>query len=308
MLALPRMELRHLRYFKAVAETLSFSRAAGRLRIAQSAVSRQIAALEAELGAKLLVRSTSRVRLTEAGRHFHGEVERLLAQLAIAVTRSQEISRGRGGELRLGSDWRILLPRLSETVVGYRAANPGVAVSFVELPVHEQIDALRDERIHLAFVSSSHLVSGSDLGTQALYTADMKAVVSIRHPLAEKRTVALRDLRRETWVRLDEKNHPGYRPLVTSLCRSVSFTPRFGPAAQSIEGMLALVATGDGICLIPVSVVTRPNPGLRFLDTDCPPLEFHAAWLKDAPSVARSQFLRLLRQNLSALQAPAPAA
>ena len=298
------MELRHLRYFQAVAETLSFSRAAGRLRIAQSAVSRQVAALEAELGFKLLVRSTSRVRLTEAGRHFHAEVERLLAQLAIAVTRSQEISRGRGGELKLGSDWRILLPRLSETVVSYRAANPRVTVSFVELPIHQQIEALRDGRIHLAFVSAANLTAEPDLETQALYTADMKAVVSTRHPLAEKRSVAIRELRRETWVKLDEKNHPGYRTLVLRLCRPVPFTPRFGPVAHSIEGMLALVATGDGICLIPSSLVTRPNPALRFLDTDCPPFEFHAAWLKDAPSLARTQFLRLLRQNLASAQPP----
>ncbi len=299
MLGLPRMELRHLRYFQAVAETLSFSRAAGRLRIAQSAVSRQVAALEAELGARLFTRSTTRVRLTEAGRHFHAEVERLLAQLAIAVTGAQEIARGRGGELKLGSDWRILLPRLSETVVAYRTANPRVAVNLVELPFHQQIEALRDGRIHLAFVSTNHIASRSDLGTQALYTADMKAVVSTRHPLAETRAVTLRELRHETWVKLDEQNHPGYRTLVLQLCRAARFTPRFGPVARSVEGMLALAATGDGICLIPSSVVTRPNPALRFLDTDCPPFEIHAVWLKDAPSVARVQFLKLLRQNLA---------
>ena len=301
----PTMELRHLRYFQAVAETLSFSRAAGRLRIAQSAVSRQVAALEAELGAKLFVRSTTRVRLTDAGLHFHTEVERLLAQLAIAVTGAQEIARGHGGELRLGSDWRILLPRLSETVVAYRTANPRIVVNPVELPFHQQIDALRDGRIHLAFVSTTHLAASPDLGTQALYTADMKAVVSTRHPLAGNRAVALRDLRSETWVKLDEQNHPGYRPLVLQLCRTARFTPRFGPVARSVEGMLALVATGDGICLIPSSVVTRLNPALRFLDTDCAPFEVHAAWLKGTPSVARVQFLKLLRQNLASLPPPA---
>lgn len=294
------MELRHLRYFQAVAETLSFSRAAARLRIAQSAVSRQVAALEAELGAKLFVRTTTSVRLTDAGRHFHGEVDRLLAQLAVAATATQEIARGRAGELRLGSDWRILQPQIAETVVRHRAEHPRIAVNFVELPIHQQIDALREGRIHLAFVSKNILADHADLASQPLYTADMKAVVPLGHRLASARSVELRELANESWVKLDEKNHPGYRTLVIQLCQPALFAPRFGATAHSIEGMLTLVSTGDGICLIPDCLVSRPNPALRYLATDCPPFELHAAWLKNTASPARAQFLKLLRQNLAA--------
>lgn len=288
------MELRQLRYFQAVADTLSFSRAAERLRVAQPAVSRQIAALEHELGASLLTRTTSRVRLTDAGRHFHREVGRILAQLANTATATQAIARGQGGELRLGSDWRMHVPRMSDAVIRFRADNPGVALNFVELPIHQQVDALRDGRIHLAFVSEAIVEDHPELETRLVSRAAMKAVVAAHHPLATAKAVSIRELRDETWVKLEEKTHPGYRTLLVQLCRPARFTPRFRPVAGSVAGLLALVATGDGIALLPESIVARADPGLRFLDVDCPPFDFYAAWLPDAPLAARTRFLDTL--------------
>lgn len=299
------MELRHLRYFITVAETLSFSHAAGRLRIAQSSISRQIAALEQELGVKLFVRNTSRVRLTEAGRHLHKEVDRLLAQLAIAVTGTQEIARGRGGELNLGSDWRILFPQISEAVVRYRAAHPRVAVNIVEMPVHEQIAALRESRIHLGFVPALkfNIMPQSDMESLLLFRADVKIVVAARHPLASAGSVTLRDLRKETWIRLDEKTHPGYRASLIQLCHPSLFTPRFGRVSGSIDGLLALVAMGEGISIMPTSLMSRPHPGLSFLDSDCPPFEFYATWHKNNAAKPILDFLKILRQTLAVLKA-----
>lgn len=288
------MELRHLRYFQAVAETLSFSRAAERLRVAQPAISRQIHALEQEIGAKLFIRSTTRVRLTDAGRHFQQEVNRLLAQLAVSVTATQEIARGRRGELNLGSDWRILIPQIAEAVVRYRAEFPQVAVNFVELPIHSQSDALKDGRIHLGFVHQAFVDTRDDLASQPVFSAAMKIVVSAGHPLAGKPFVPLRDLRNEPWIKLDEKNHPGFRSLMIQLCHPALFTPKFGRVAHSIDGMLGLIAVGDGVGLVPSSLISRPNPALRYLDTDCPPFEFHAIWIKDSPPEPRTAFLRLL--------------
>jgi len=294
------MELRHLRYFQVVAETLSFSRAAERLHIAQPAISRQIAALEQELDLKLFIRTTTRVRLTDAGRHFQREVDRLLTQLALAVTSTQEIARGTSGELNLGSDWRILMPQIPEAVLHYRAEHPQVTVNFVELPIHAQIDALRDGRIHLAFVHKARIEGRADLEALSLCTADLKAVVSVRHRLAAAGAVEMRELKDETWVKLDEKHHPGYRALITQLCHPALFTPKFGRVAPSIDGMLALVGMGDGICLVPSSLLTHPNPRLRFLDTDCAPFEFYAAWLKDSPPEPRGAFLRVLTKIIAA--------
>lgn len=296
------MELRHLRYFQAVAETLSFSHAAARLRIAQSAVSRQVAALEQELGIKLFVRTTTRVRLTDAGRHLHKEVERLLAQLSIAITATQEIARGRGGELNLGSDWRILFHHISDAVVHYRSTHPHVTVNFIEIPGHAQIDALREGDIHIGFVPNSYVPPQPGWGSVFLFKTDVKVVVSARHPLARRGRAALRDLNRETWLRLDEKLHPGYRTIMLQLCRPALFTPKFGRVAGSIEGLLALVAMGDGICLMPTSLVSRPHPGLRFLESDCAPFELYAIWQKQNTSELIPSFLETLSETLASTQ------
>ena len=268
------------------------------MRIAQPAISRQIASLEGELGVKLFVRTTTRVRLTDAGRHFHQEVDRILAQLSIAVTGAQEIAGGRGGELNLGSDWRILMPQIPEAVLRYRAVHPRVTVNFVELPVHAQLNALREGQIHLGFVHKAAIGASNDFDSISLGTAEMKAAVSVRHRLADTKSVALHDLKDETWVKLDEKNHPGYRAFMIQLCHPALFTPKFGRMAKSIDGMLALVTMGDGICLVPTSLLTRAHAGLRLLDTDCPPFEFHAIWPKKSPAGPRSDFLKILKESL----------
>lgn len=289
------MELRHLRYFQAVAETLSFSHAAERLRIAQSAVSRQIAALEQELGVQLFVRNTMQVRLTDAGRHLHKEVGRLLAQLAIILTATQEIAHGRAGELNLGSDWRLLFPQVPEAVMRYRASHPRITANFVEMPVHAQLEALRAGRIHIAFVPKNFVPAHASFRSLVLLRAEIKIVVSARHRLADARSATLSDLRKETWICLDEKTNPGYRTLMTQLCHAALFTPRFGRSASSIDGMLALVAMNDGICLLPTTVISRIQPTLRFLDSDCAPFELCAVWLKNTPAELSTGFLATLR-------------
>jgi len=289
------MELRHLRYFQAVAETLSFSHAAERLRIAQSAVSRQIAALEQELGVQLFVRNTTQVRLTDAGRHLHKEVGRLLAQLAIVLTATQEIAHGRAGELNLGSDWRLLFPQVPEAVMRYRASHPRITANFVEMPVHAQLEALREGRIHIAFVPHNFVPAHGNFNSLALLKTDIKVIVSARHRLAGARSAAMNDLRKETWIRLDEKTNPGYRTFITQLCHAALFTPKFGRSAGSIDGMLAHVAMNDGICLLPATLVSRIQPTLRSLDSDCAPFEIHAVWLKTTPPELSTVFLETLR-------------
>lgn len=300
MLPAHRMELRHLRYFQVVAETLSFSRASERLRVAQPTISRQIAALEQELDTKLFVRTTTRVRLTDAGKHFKHEIDHLLTQLAIAVTGTQEIAHGRAGELNLGSDWRLLIPQIPEAALLYREKNPRIAINFVELPVHHQIDALRDGRIHLGFVHQNAIGPRDDLGIQQIFTAEIRVAVAASHPLAQAASVPLRELKNESWLRLDEKNHPGFRALMLQFCHAALFTPKFGRISHSLEGMMNLAAMGDGICLMPTSFINRPHPGLRLIPTDCPQFEFYAVWLKDSPPGPRTSFLKLVKQSIAA--------
>lgn len=297
MLGLHPMELRHLRYFQAVAETLSFSQAAAKLRVAQPAVSRQVKALEQELGVALFNRTTTQVRLTEAGRYLLTEVDRLLAQLAIAMTGVQEIGRGNVGRLNLGSDWRVLTPGLTDLVRRYRSEHEKVELNFVEMPMHEQIPALRDGRIHLAFVHWGALNDQAGIESMALYATRIKLAVPNDHPLAQRETVRMQELRDMSWIRPDERKHPGAKAFIIQLCHAALFTPRFARTVPSIDSMLAHVALGDGVCVLPTSLILRDYQGVTFVDTDCPLFEFAAAWLAGAPMATRDDFIKLLRER-----------
>lgn len=299
------MEIRQLRYFQAVAETLNFSRAAERLHVAQPALSRQIRSLEEELGVQLLVRSTVRVRLTDAGRNFYERLDKLQHAFEEAVNSTQAIARGTGGHFNVGSDWRLPMPELLKALLSFRASHPDVVVNLVDLPLHEHVGALRDGRIHLGVTLPEYLGTHDDLDLMRLSTAETRVALAARHPLAEEPLVRVRQLREETWLLLDERTTPGYRSQIVQLCRLAQFTPRFGLVAQSIDALLGHVAAGDGICLIPDTLVPRSNNDLlRFPPTDCAPLELYAAWLREGSCPLVPAFLASVREELFEKKTP----
>lgn len=291
------MELRHLRYFAAVAETLNFSRAADRLHVAQSALSRQIRHLEDEIGFKLFVRTTSSVRLTDAGRVFLQSTQKLLGQLASAITTAQAVAKGTIGELNIASDWRIPMDLVPKTVQKFRHQNPKVTVNFVDLAVADQIEALRAGDIHLAFLPDLAIGAAEDFETMHVYTSDVVVVMSTSHPLANAPTVRLRELRKETWiVGQDKPRRSDFRTFMLQLCRPAGFSPVFGRTATSATGLLTLVGAGEGVGLLPELVIPRDFDGVRLVKTDCPPMKMYAVWLNKEPAP-------LIRRYLDALQA-----
>ena len=128
------VELRHIRYFLGVAETLNFSRAAQRLHVTQPALSRQIRELEDELGGRLFQRTTTKVSLTEMGHYFRQQAQRLAMQLDIALTGAQQLAKGACGILRIGFDWRLEGIPIAIAARRFTESNPRIAVQFVEKP------------------------------------------------------------------------------------------------------------------------------------------------------------------------------
>jgi len=293
------MELRHLRYFKAVAELLNFSRAAEQLHVAQPAFSRQIQALEADLGARLLDRNRVRVQLTDAGRSFYAHCCKILAQVDMAVANIKEVSEGKGGELIICNDWRIAPHFVPATLRTFQARYPRAGVVLRDLRIHEQLAALRAHRAHLGFIVQSGLVAPQDLDSIFVFKSDLLAVLPSSHPLAARRSIRLAELADETWVGLDEREAPGYRSHMIQICRLAGFTPHFGPSTSSIDGLLGRIASGYGIALAPEAVVQVRNPLLRFVPTDCAPLEFHAVWHRQERSVLLQEYLEILRAQVA---------
>ncbi|MFT3783366.1 MAG: LysR substrate-binding domain-containing protein [Nibricoccus sp.] len=294
------MELRHLRYFCAVAEMLNFSRAAERVRVAQPALSRQIRDLENELGFPLFVRSTTSVRLTDAGRNFYASAQKILGQLAIAVTGAQEVARGKSGDLNIASDWRIPMHLVPETVRKFRLRNPKVNVSFADVTIADQVEALRAGKIHLGFVPDIAIGAHEDLDMLPVYNGPIKAVLPASHPLAARESVCLRELSSERWIMVDQKPSTEFREYMIQTCRLAGFTPIFGRTTSSAQGVFSLVAAGEGVALLP-ELVAHEFGGVSMVLTDCPPIRLFAVWLKKATSPLVERYLVILREQIKTL-------
>lgn len=301
------MELRHLRYFKAVAELLNFSRAAEQLRVAQPALSRQIRALEEELGATLLDRNHMRVRLTDAGRTYYTHTCKILTQVDMATAAVHEVTEGSAGELIICNDWhfggRIVPAALNE----FRQLHPRTEVVLHDRRVHDQLALVVNRRVHLGFMVRELLGNRRELECLDILSSRLVVVLPSGHPFAGHSSVRLAELAEETWITVDSKESPQYRSYFTRLCRWSGFTPKLGPTGTTLEGIAGRVASGYGIAIMPEHMVEAMGPSFTAVPTDCPPVELCAVWHRDEKSKILQHFLDVLRQHaIGASPAPAP--
>jgi len=293
------MELRHLRYYKAVAELLNFSRAAEQLRIAQPALSRQIQALEHEIGTQLLDRNRVRVQLTDAGRAFYAQTSRILAQVDIAITEARQVAGGAGGELVICNDWRLGNHLVPMAIAEFRGKFPRADVVLRDVPFREQISLVSKRRAHLGFIVNDLLDKRGEFASLPILTSPIYVVLPARHALARRRALRFADLAKETWVALDEKQAPGFRAFLTQQSRLSGFTPRLGRTAGSIEAVFGLVASGYGVTIALGHILPRTNKLLRSVLTDCAPFELSAAWLRRETSPLLRRFMEILRAHVA---------
>src|SRR5882724_10806578 len=205
------MELRHLRYFVAVAEDLNFTKAAAKLRLAQPSLTRQIHNLEEEIGVRLLNRSKSQVNLTEEGRSFLVDARRILALATESVLAVQRLNRGETGQLNIAYLSNFDFELLPETLSAFRQAFPHIALNLFDMTPAEQYRALETRKIDLGFVGLPPPVASKDLKWESIARHRTLVVLPIKHPLARKRRVNLKALKTMFFVGLSEKTHPGFR-------------------------------------------------------------------------------------------------
>ncbi|HLP03627.1 MAG TPA: LysR substrate-binding domain-containing protein [Opitutaceae bacterium] len=288
------MELRHLRYFSCVAECLNFTRASEKLRVAQPALSRQIRALEDELGTQLFDRNRQRVILTDAGRLLFAHAQKILAQVDLATLAVRDVANGAEGELRIGQDWRLPAVLASQAIAEYRRRFPRVEVIVRDLPMSEQLSALNAHKIHLGFIATDLVGPDPHLASQPVLHSELVAIVPLDHPLARRPAAKLAELRDSEWISIDTPD-AGYRTFLLQVCRNAGFTPRFSRAlATQAPALVGLVAAGMGIALVP-RLILPPTPlPIAVLATDCDPLEIHAVWHRDGISPLLRNFVAIL--------------
>lgn len=294
------MELRHLRYFAAVAETCHFGRAAERLHLAQPALSQAIRQLESELGTPLLVRTTRQVRLTPAGEFLQKEAQRVLGTVEDSVRGVQRIAEGKRGVVRLaltGTAAFSQLPRIARTV---KRELPEVALEIhADLLTPAQCDGLREGSIDLGVLRPP--LTGDGLETLAIEVEPLVLAVPADHRLAVEPVVSMTDLRAEGFV-LYSNRESAVNEAVLRSCERAGFAPRREHEAPGTAVLLALVAAGLGIALVPGSVRAVPLVGVVFREvTDAGSTELALAWRREDPSpVVRSVIDTLVAADLTA--------
>ena len=289
------MELRHLRYFVAVAEELHFGRAAARVRIAQPPLSQQIKQLEQELAVTLFTRTKRRVELTAAGRAFLAEVRRVLAQTEHAVETAQRADRGEIGPLAIGfvpSADLDVLPRALRT---WTARFPDVELALHPLSPGGPMDAVRDGRVHVNFVRLP--VEGEDgLVVESIQREPLVAALPRAHRLAGLARVKLADLADDTMILFPRDVAPRYYDVYVGACRRAGFTPRVLHPG-SMQTNLGLVSAGLGVALMPASIRNLRRRGVvyRPLAPPVPWVEMAVAYRSDERSSVVRAFLDVVR-------------
>jgi LysR family transcriptional regulator, benzoate and cis,cis-muconate-responsive activator of ben and cat genes len=251
------VDLRQLRFFAAVATELSFTKAARKLHISQPPLSHQINVLEAELGTRLLIRTSRSVQLSEAGKALLPHALAIFERLDEARLHVQRVVEGLEGRIKIGLTGSHFLCPLPKFIKEFRQSRPGVEIVLQEMPPIDQISALRESRLDLCFERGAPV--DTDLAADLLWQDQTIVVLPLGHRLAARNRLRLRDLRSEDFVFLRLGSSLFARSLYAA-CISAKFEPRIVQQVVEVPAVLNLVAAGLGVSVIPKSIVRlRPD-------------------------------------------------
>ncbi|TCC20850.1 LysR family transcriptional regulator [Kribbella speibonae] len=297
------MELRQLRSFVVVAEEMNVGRAAIRLHLTQPSLSRQIAALEHDLGVELFARVKRRFVLTAAGATFLADAQDLLRRSDEAVRTAQRTQRGELGTLRLRFVQSATFDALPRLLGAFRQAYPEVVLDLESWTTLRQTEALCDGRIDVGLLrpstpggASSVVQLAPKLTSRVVAEDSLVAVLPARHRLARRKRLRLEELAEEPFVFYSRPSGPAVHDTIVGYCRAVGFTPRIEQEAADVQTIVSLVAAGLGISLL-ISPTPPSNPDTvvyRELSDDLPPWPLSVAWSPDNRSPVLSRFLELI--------------
>jgi DNA-binding transcriptional LysR family regulator len=291
------MELRHLRYFVAVAEELSFTKAAKNLRLAQPSLTRQVRNLEDEIGVRLLDRANNRVALTEEGRRFLFDSKKLLAMCAESVAAVQRMNHGETSQLNIGYVANIHYGLLPATLGAFRKLCPRVALNLFDMTSAEQFQALDGRKIDLGFVGLRPAVSNHELLSEGVAYDTMLVALPERHPLAEKPKLKLADLAPQFFIGMSAKTHPGAREWLIETCQNAGFAGKILQEADVEPTAIRFVADGLGVAFMPEQITGLPHDGVVFRPLSPPLLrESTIAWRADNPSKPLKDYIQIVKE------------
>jgi len=294
-----RIELRHLRYFVAVAEELHFGRAAHRLGIAQPPLSQQIQRLEAELGVQLFDRANRRVALTAAGRTLLDEGRRVIDAFHAATDAARRAARGETGSLTVAFAASVMFLSLPKIIRRFREQFPNVRLELRELPTGSQIVALRTGDLDVGFLREPP--NDDAFVTETVMRERLVLALSKRHELASRKRLRLIDVANEDFVLFPRDLAPGLHAHVLAMCAEVGVHPRIVQTSRELYTTISLVEAGVGVTIIPESVRKMGWRGVRYFPVVSPYAitRIDAAWRPDNRSPIIPGFLEIARSMAS---------
>lgn len=297
------MELRHLRYFVAVAEAQHFTRAAKTLGMEQPPLSQQVQALEREIGTPLFKRLPRGVSLTDAGRAFFEDAQRILRDADQAIDRARRVARGEQGRIRVGminsAPFHALIPQV---IREFRKRYPNVALTLDEGTTPSLANLVSNETIDLAFVRPL-LETDRSLFMESLIDEDMLVALPSGHPLCARTQVPLLALSIEPFVLFPRAVGAGLHEEIIAACRTAGFSPRVVQETSQVTSIVNLVAAGLGVSIVPASMQQANIEGVTYRPIRKPAPKARLSLLyrrDDADSPHLQNLLEITRQLVRA--------
>ena len=263
------MELRHLRYFVAVADTLNFRRAAERVHIEQSPLSQQIRNLEQELGVELLTRTHRRVALTHAGQVFLAEAQATLARANVGVERARRAARGSIGALTIGYLTSMTNSFFTSVVRDFQRQYAGVALSFADMVPSALLEAVASRTVDVGFLRGVFPRDG--LAVEELIPEPLVVALPSNHRLVEHKNLTGEDLADEPFVMVPDEGAMGYNDVVRAYCRESGFSPKLRAEGNQMQSVVWLVNLGLGLSLVPASLQGLHRDNVVYKELRNPP-------------------------------------
>ena len=288
------MELRHLRYFVAVAEELNFTRAAARLHIGQPPLSMQIRDLEGEMGVRLFERTQRRVALTPAGQCLLEHAYRILGGVREAVEAAQRAARGELGELRVGFTSSLpFTDLLPDALHAYRRRFPAVRLQLSEMFTPEQFGALARGELDVGFVRLQGGRAPDGIALREIARNPLRLVVNASHRLAGAAAISFAELRDEDFIGFPADVGTDLPAVLRGLCRQAGFEPRIVQTAREATTQIGLVGAGLGVAVLPAPLETVRMARVRYLPITDAEAQFRlaVATVEGAPSPLLQGFL-----------------
>ena len=292
------MDLRHLRYFVAVAEEENITRAALRLHVSQPPLSRQIRNLEEELGVTLFDREAKAVRLTEAGRAFLIEARIILQRAQDAVEMAKDVARGKRGEIHVGYAPSLTVELLPRALKYFRESNPGVRVQLHDLSTQEMLRGLNDGKLNAALLVQVSPKALTGLVFEELLCHRVCVAMHPAHSLAQVRKVGLEQVAKERLVAFTLADYPEHQAWISELFAPLNRSPEIVEEHDSITSLIAAVESGRGVAVIaqPLKGLASPRLKIRPLQPEPPPLAVGIAYRKKFRSKTTANFIEAARR------------